>query len=305
MIWEDISCPILVTTSNQPPGGQFLTLPDFNAEVSSNDESSSGNWTGVHGSTPSSCSNSTWIRSEIQANGYFGSGRKYLFDPSVKEAWVTYSVQLGTNWTPSDNVKMPGFSSQVNGGWLGIAGGNGGGWEGLCRSWSARLVIVRPGFAPAPRKLAQYLYHVDSQNFNNANTTLSNHPCIDPSNVPVQSSKRQFGQTYNGSPTSLASITDNNWHCITQHIKLNTINTANPNDPNSAYRDGLSEMYLDGVLISSATGLHFTNNPAYHNISFILQVYHGGSADNTGTNHDVFFDCINVSTGPVNGTQCY
>jgi len=133
---------------------------------------------------------------------------------------------------------------------------------------------------------------------------LADHPCVNPSNDPPQTSKRQYGQTYKGTPVADAAITDNNWHCITQHIKLNTINTNNPNDFNAAIKDGLSEMYLDGVLISSATGLHFTNNPDYHNISFWLQVYHGGSADNTGTSHDVFFDNINISEGPINNTQC-
>lgn len=303
MNWEDISCPITVLTLSQS-GGQFLTLSDFNAAVHSNDQTSSGNWSGVHGSTPSGCSNSNWIRSEIQANGNFGSARKYLFDSSVKEAWVSYSVQIGTNWTPSSNVKMPGFSSHVNGGTTSVSGGNGGGWSGLCKSWSARPTIVRPSFASTPGRLQQYLYHLDSNGFNSGSTNLSDHPCIDPSNNPVQSSRLQYGQTYNASPVAQASITDNNWHCITQHIKLNTINTSNPNDPNAAYRDGLSEMYLDGVLVSSVTGLHFTNNPAYHNISFMLQVFHGGSADNTGTTHDVFFDCINITTGPTNGTQC-
>lgn len=293
MNWEDISCPFTVTTQANS-GNLWLTLPDFNYNISNNDQSSAGNWTGVNGSTPIDNTSTSWIRSVIQPNTTNGSSRKYLFDPTVNEAWVSYCVQLGTNWTPSDNVKMPGFSSKLNGG-ISAPGGNGGGWGGLCRSWSARSGIVRPSHSSGG-KISQYVYHLD------AGGAMSNHPCVNPGNDPVQI--KQYGETFNGTPTSLASITDNDWHCVTQHIKLNTINTANPNDPNAAYRDGVVEYYLDGVKVVSENNLHFTNEPAYHNISFWLQVYHGGSPDNTGTTHDVFFDKINVSIGPTNNTQC-
>lgn len=99
-------------------------------------------------------------------------------------------------------------------------------------------------------------------------------------------------------------IGDGNWHCVTQYIRLNTLNTSTPNNPNAANRDGETRLYIDGVLTGQKTGIHFTNNPAYHTIAFWLQVYHGGSPDASGTTHDIFFDNINISEGPTNQTQC-
>ncbi len=306
MNWEDISCPFTVTTA-ATPNANNLTLSDFNYNVKAAENAFEGNFT-----SPASPGDTEQIKVTIQpqsANttspGYFGFSGKHLLDPSVKEAWVSWYMKLGPNWTPTDGVKLPGFTSHENGGTGGIAGGNGGGWAGLCKSWSARTLIATPTAGSNADLLRIYLYHLDNTNYGYNGGSINDHPCIvNPGNPQTDPAERRYGNMVGGSDVNAQVLGDGNWHCVTQYIKLNTLNTNAPNAPNAAFRDGETRLYIDGVLTGQKTGIHFTNNPDYHNIAFWLQVYHGGSADTSGTTHDVFFDCISVSEGSTNDLQC-
>ncbi len=247
-----------------------------------------GNWQGVNGSTSPGGKVKSWQRVVISPLKNNGAHRKLLLDTKIKEAWASYQIQLGTNWTPTDGVKLPGFSGHHNGGSYGAAGGNGGGWAGLCKSWSARTIISKPTSANSGLYRI-YAYHKDNKNFQ-GNTKASDHPCINKKNiVPAQTGLRNFGQMIAGKH----KITDNKWHTITHHVKLNDIGKSN----------GILELFIDGAPAGRATNLNFTNNPEYHNIAFWFTIYHGGSADTSGTNHDVFFHGFNWNAGPVNKTK--
>ena len=125
-------------------------------------------------------------------------------------------MQLGKNWTTTGSVKLPGFSSHINNGRNSESGGNGGGWGGLCKSWSTRLAIAKKSIG----KLFSEVYHKDSNNYAGG-AGPSDHPCISNNDLRT-SGKYQFGQTLNGT----GFITDNDWHTITQHVKLNDIGTV-------------------------------------------------------------------------------
>lgn len=245
-----------------------------------------GDWSNTLGSfRPAHTENGDWFRVTIPPYGSGAAKAKLFLDPSIKEAWASYEMQLGTNWSPTSGVKLPGFSSHVNDSWRGDGGGNGGGWGGLCRSWSARSLIAPPGNANG--RLRLYVYHAESDN-HQGTATRSDHPCMNPRNNPVLPDKRTFGDTIN----STGHITDNDWHTVTHHVKLNDIGSYN----------GFLELYLDGEMILKATDLNFTNNPEYHNISFWFLVYHGGAPDKSGTKHDIFFSNFRWNAGSENLT---
>ena len=185
---------------------------------------------------------------------------------------------------------MPGFSSHINGGRYSESGGNGGGWAGLCRSWSLRSVLT--GVFPGKNydgQIKMEVYHKDSTNLHGG-ATPKNHPCIDPNNRDLaKTGKLQYGESFN----SNGHIRDNKWHKITHHVKLNDIGSSN----------GFFEIFLDDKLIGKMTNLNLTDNPKYHNLAFWFIVYHGGAPDKTGTSHDVFFADFNWNAGPVNKTK--
>ena len=289
------SAPEISLLESVPDSGNTQSLPksvvsfvDFSEFVGNeSDTLQTGNWSGVHGGTSPDVGVDSWHRVVIPPYQSDATSRKLYLDPSIKEAWASYSMQLGANWTPTDSVKLPGFSGHHNEGWRGAAGGNGGGWGGLCKSWSARSIIATPSTESWGGKLVQYVYHADSDKYEK-DANASNHPCLDSSNNPVLKNKRQFGENI----STTGYIKDNEWHTLTHHVRLNDVGEYN----------GIVELYLDGELVSKATGLNFTNEDEYHNISFWLQVYHGGSADTSGTEHDVFFHNFRWNAGSENHT---
>ncbi len=230
-----------------------------------------------------------WEKVFILPNGHDGASAKMMLDPSIKEAWATYKMQLGKNWTPAGSVKLPGFASHINEGRYSYSGGNGGGWAGLCRSWSARsfLAAIKPGVSWSG-KLSMEVYHRDSNNYAGG-ATPKDHPCKLSNFNPKSYTKYQFGQPL----SSKGFIRDKKWHTVTHHIRLNTIGQS----------DGLIELYLDGKLAGKMTNLNFTDNPKYHNIAFWFIVYHGGGPDTTGTFHDIYFADFNWNSGPINLTR--
>ncbi len=265
----------------------YVSFDDINASLRGGENLQKGNWHGINGGTSPNDYVTDWWRVRIEPYGNHGISGKLLLDPDIKEAWASYEFQLGSNWTPSDGVKMPGFSSHINDGYLGAAGGNGGGWGGLCRSWSSRSGIVNPNGRSTAGKLSMYVYHRDSDNYYGS-AKPENHPCLDTNNYPVDKNRRQFGETFN----TKSYIVDNNWHTLTHHVKLNDIGQAN----------GKVELYVDGELAASAVDLSFTDNSEFHNIAFWFQIYHGGSADSTGTVHDIYFNNFRWNAGPENYT---
>ena len=95
-------------------------------------------------------------------------------------------------------------------------------------------------------------------------------------------------------PRAEGSIGDFQWHCIKQHVKLNTVNR----------RDGIVEAWLDNNIRFRRTDLNLSDNEEHRNISFWFELFHGGSADKTGTEHSVFFSDFNFSLGSQDTTKC-
>lgn len=261
------------TTKVSTEGGataNTLTLTQFDQNIVGGDNSSEGDMSGILGFENMVAGDSNAIRVTINPGSQRGVGRKYYFENSVDEAWVSYCIRLGSNWNPTQNVKLPGFASQVTGG---AAGGQGGGTGGGSNAYSGRMVIHRPGTTFPEGGLAYEVYH------DRATTG--------------------FGEIMwwgNGldeaTPQAEAQILPNETHNIKQHIKLNT--------PNQ--NDGVLEGWLDGVLLFRRTDLDFTDNAIHQPMSLWMNVFHGGVEDAV-SQHDVFMSGFNISTGPVDQTQ--
>ncbi len=302
------------TTTTQPQTSMYLTWSDFEKDElrASLPASTYDNWVGTLGATTPPSGAEKFFRLTIEPYGEAGNAAKYQLDSSIKEAWYSYCFMRGSNFTPTDNVKMPGWGSGLgkNGGSFGVAGGNGGGWAGGPKSWSARSGWVRPS-APSPTakgRWAIYVYHRDSTNFANGAEGLQHHPALPWNTNPNGANFRQYGETFNAPSGSPGQILDDNWHCVQSRIKLNTLDPSAPQDFDNNWTladlkglpaDGEIEVILDGVKVIDETGFHFTNNPEYHHISFWINFFHGGRDDTSGTYHDIFLSDIQVSTTPL------
>lgn len=238
------------------------------------DNATLGNWTAIDGKQAPNPNEPEFIKATILANS--NEGASWKTDIPGTEAYVSFCVCLGSNFTPTSAVKLPGFSAQTTGGPGTGIGGQGGGGSGGSLSWSERMLIQHPGTIFTFGGLGHEMYYDSS------------------SNAP-------FGETMwwgnlldEASPQPEASIADGQWHCITLYKKLNDANQNN----------GISRGWLDGVLLFERTDIGSTDNPAYQNLSFWFAVYHGGVADTSGTNHDIYFGGFNYSVGPTNNTQC-
>lgn len=306
-----------------------LYLADFNTNVAARDTSREGAWEGVRGSTqpPVRFSNmdsteNLWTRVTVPPYGTVAASRKFVLPEDVTEVWWAYDIQFGSTWTPIVGVKLPGIAAAINSNFSGQAGGTGGGWAGLCRSFSNRGSIQPNDGGAYAGRLGYETYNLDSDNFGRVDGAknvwgglsgaskdsaveghiLDKHPCLEPSNnPPTVKINQQFGESNKANATH-GSITDNLWHSVVHRLKLNTLPKATSmNDYWNAPRDGEVQMWLDGEEVFFDDNLNFTNNPQYHRLSLFLQVYHGGSADTTGTEHDVFFANFRYTTNPKIG----
>jgi len=219
-------------------------------------------------------------------NPYESPGISRKTDFTGNEVWVSYCTILGQDWNPAANMKFPGLSSAITSGaskpedFATAKGGQGGGGGGGNKSWSGRGQISS-ATSKVPGALGHEVYHKNSTNRHDDG--------------------RIYGETMwlgdsldSPSPTTEASITDEQWHCVKHHGKLNTANQE----------DGVLETWLDDTLLFSRKDLNLSDNDTYRNISFWLQLYHGGKADTTGTEHSVFFTDFTFATGSRDTTIC-
>lgn len=298
------------TTTTQPSASNFLKWSDFpQGEL---DASVYDNWVGTLGATTPPSGDQNFFRMTVKPYEASGTSGKYDLDASIKEAWYSYCFMRGSNFTPTSNLKMPGWGSGIgkNGGAYGVAGGNGGGWAGGPKSWSARSGWVRPSSESktARGRWAVYIYHRDSTNFANGAESIEDHPALPWNTNPNGAELKQYGETINAPSGDPGQILDDDWHCVQSRIKLNTLDPSAPQDFNDNWTlaelealpaDGEIEVYMDGVKIIDEKGFHFTNNPEYHRISFWMTFYHGGRKDTSGTYHDIFLSDIQVSATPL------
>ncbi len=295
--WLNISCPLQETTLEVSADSHSLSLADMPFNVRNEQNVKEGDLIGVAGVTPSGEGDRDLIQITIPPNGTSTYDGRYYFPEGETEVWVSYLIFLGDTFTTEAAIKLPGLSSTIIESWTGYdakgisgAGGAGGNWGGDCRSWSTRHFMGAAVHSSSKwqRRMGIELYHRNSNNFGNTPATLADHPCDSSANNPAQKNLRQFGQTVQGS-VGPANLNMGKWHQVKQHVKLNSLGQF----------DGLVEGWIDGKLIYRETGLNLTNNPEYRRMAFWFTVYHGGSADRTGTAHDLFFDKIRVSSGPT------
>lgn len=303
----ETSYSIRLTPSGEPPqivsfqttaasaGNGDEVIPSNLPSRDGRDNTEYGNWVGVAGVTAPPSGNAQFTRVEFRpsgqpsvsgttANGHFGSDRR--LDINGLEAWLSYWQFLGNDFAPDDNMKFMGFSSQHTGnaainqdGQGGLGGGQGGLGGGGQYSFSCRSIMQEAGQG-FPAGLGFEVYH-------DASPTQ---PRSDPewwgNNTPNETS-----------PQVEAEINDGQWHRIINYIKLNDRGSNN----------GILRAWLDennpttANAIYNRTGLGFTDNIAYHNLAIWFNNFHGGSGviSSKGT---VFYDSINYSEGPVNGT---
>lgn len=185
---------------------------------------------------------------------------------------MQYYVRIGPNWSPTDNVKMPGFSARTTDN-VAPPGGNGGAGGGGNLSWSARSIVQAPndkGYQAGG--MGQYIYHSASTNapygesyFWNAN--LDHYRPDDPG----------------------AAIGADRWYLVKHHVKLNSKGSSN----------ALVEGWVDGRKKFRVSGINLSNNDDYRDLAFWVNLFHGGKADTSGKTHEVLFADFEYVTGPV------
>ena len=285
---EHLESQTLEPTSRQePPSNAVSTAKTFDPLLDGRDTGAdNAAWVNVedYGLPPTRGGTTRAIRTWTKPYESRGISRKTDFDGS--EVWVSYCAILGQDWNPDANMKFPGLSSATTSGaskpedFATAKGGQGGGGGGGNRSWSARGQISSATWR-IPGALGHEIYHKNS--------------------TSRRDDGRIYGETLwlgksltSPTPTDEASIADNQWHCIKHHAKLNTVKQD----------DGILETWLDDTLLFSRDDFNLSDNDDYRNISFWLQLYHGGLPDTTGTEHSVFFADFTYATGDVDTTHC-
>ena len=212
--------------------------------------------------------------------GHYGADRSLFLPAGVTEAWISYWVRLGPNWTVDKSTKLPGFATQVTGGANGGQGGLGGGGN---LAFSIRSLIQGRGLGFVDDGMGSEIYYDMSTNQPNGQTSWWG------DNAPSEPN-----------PQLEARVFQSSWRRIVQHVKINDINSNN----------GVFEVWFDvvgsdvstGQLAFRRTDLGLTDNPAHRNLRFWFNVFIGGSEDGTNTQHDIYFDRFNYNAGASNAT---
>ena len=262
---------------------QQLCIPFSPCDVAASDnpDTTTCGDSSLIGGTPLIAGDNNYTRVQFTPGNTKAADRRFNLG-SADEAWVTYCLRLAPGWDQIDNYKLPGFSSQTTS--LAVGGQGGGGGAGGTRSWSARMIISRPGTSFTPLALGFEIYHAEAH---------SSQPFGDP---------EWWGSSWalggaETSPQPESALTIGQVHTIKQHVKLNT----------PFQNDGILEGWLDGNLLYRRTDFKFTDmdgtngNPDYHDIRFWFNGFSGGNTPETKTN-TVYYDGFNYSLGSVDNT---
>lgn len=92
------------------------------------------------------------------------------------------------------------------------------------------------------------------------------------------------------------------WYCLERHMRLNSVDASS----GEAAKDGIEELWVDGVLSIRREGLRFRRSPTLRIASFSLETYyHGLPADFTESKPiEVYFDDVVIAKkyiGPTGG----
>jgi hypothetical protein len=90
------------------------------------------------------------------------------------------------------------------------------------------------------------------------------------------------------------SIAKEEWHRVTQHVKLNTAS----ND--SANADGVLEWWIDDQKVIDQYDMRWTNHPE-EGVKYAFTTWYGGK-DPSPKDQDIYFDSWQLSTAPIPGT---
>jgi hypothetical protein len=84
------------------------------------------------------------------------------------------------------------------------------------------------------------------------------------------------------------------WHCVERHMRLNSVD---PGKANSAVRDGLEELWVDGVLTVSKKHLRFRRVPGLRITFFSLETFYHGLPPKYDQSHPikVYFDNVVIA----------
>ncbi len=244
-------------------GGTPIEQADWT--IRSHDNLSFGNHLSDAGFTNSNPMRSDSVRITVKKGSHRGNDAYFVLPPGVQEAWVSYCIRFGSNWTTSVGGKLPGFSGDSSP----TNGGQGGKPSSGNNAWSARMLYGTYDTTTNAIPLGVYVYH-------SAYSERSNYG--DPDWwAPLPD--RLFSQAFRAN--------HNRWYAIKQRIKMNSKGVSN----------GLIEGWIDGSKLYSRDQLHFTDNDEFREIyRFWLDVYHGGSETSPHDQH-VYFDQINYSIG--------
>jgi hypothetical protein len=205
-------------------------------------------------------------------------------DKTETELYARYYVKLDSDWGSTvDGNKMPGWDARL--GWWNSSGywypvtGNGGSpgtglkvWNSTAGRWEYHGHSLRGHGGTSAGDgnpydqlfwLGGYIYHLDQ---------------VGP-----------YGEGVNWKGTV---IDKGNWHCIEQHVKMNSI--TGPYDVNgngTAVADGVYRAWVDGVLVYQRTNFRWRRHAEMGLQGFWLNWYHGGTSP---TLHDMHFNMGSV-----------
>ncbi len=177
-----------------------------------------------------------WVASKgglsvtVRRGQHDGASYQYELKPEPEDYYARYRIWFDPSYRRSGGTligKLPGFAATY-----GRCGWGGRRADGSC--WSARLFPYQASNGIA---LGYYLYHMDMG---------------------------QWGDDNRRWPGTLAY---SQWHCVEQHVKLNTPGQAN----------GLLEAWVNGTSVYRATNVRFRNTPTAKVQAFWWDIYVGGS----------------------------
>jgi len=160
---------------------------------------------------------------------------------SVDEASIQYDVRFDSNFDWSRGGKLPGLGGALPGTSPSVAGGCN---AGSSAAWSGRGMWITPSSYSSVKGSNEWIGYM--YNYDKADACGDN----------LRTGK---------------ALTAGTWHTVKQYYKLNSI-SAN-GTPNA---DGVSKMWLDGVLVRDASNVLYRSNAELHVNYLYWEVFRGG-----------------------------
>ena len=175
---------------------------------------------------------------ETPKGEHYGASIEFPFaktkDGEPNEIFFRYYLRFGDSWNPTGGGKLPGI-----GGTYGKAGWGGRPSNGL-NGWSARGLFRAQKGGKTP--IGFYCYHAQM--------------------------KGKYGENWIWDRDDLGFLENNQWYCIEQHVRLNTIGKS----------DGILRAWIDGKLAFEKTDVQMRKTEKLKIEKIWINLYHGGKA---------------------------